>query len=114
MNVCSASGIVLDAFLGARQYSVNPKQFAQVREAAGQCSPKPQQFTQEILTTPGARIATIPNGSVLLNALLGQQSSYFRLSTYVSAGSTEFAFYSLLYRDGSGMVRPLLLTDTPN
>ena len=114
VNVCSASAVVLDAFLGARQFSVNPKQFAKDREASGQCFPKLQQFDKDIQNTPGTFIQSVPNGPALLSAMIGKQSSYFRLSTYVSAGPAEFAFYSLLYRDDSGKVRPLLLSDTPN
>ena len=37
-------------------------------------------------------------------------SSYFRLTTRVTLGTTEFTLYSLLYRGSGGKVTPLLRT----
>ena len=39
---------------------------------------------------------------------IGTNSSYFRLTTRVTLGTTEFTLYSLLYRTGGGKVSPLL------
>lgn len=124
LNRCSASSIVLNAFLGHEEYP-DPKRFARQRKAAAGCFPTRQEFQAAYSnTTPGG---TLNGGGQLgLSAqtgqqqtilqMVGDQSSWFRLSTYVSSGSTEFAFYALLYRDtsGTGLVRPILLSDTPN
>jgi general secretion pathway protein K len=40
--------------------------------------------------------------------LYGTNSSYFRLTTRVTLGTTEFTLYSLLVRGGGGKVTPLL------
>jgi len=42
--------------------------------------------------------------------LIGDKSSYFRLTTRVTLGTTEFTLYSLLYRTAGGKVTPLLRT----
>lgn len=41
---------------------------------------------------------------------VAEKTSYFRLYSWVSIGTTRFALYSLLHRDGSGQVRPVLRT----
>ena len=120
LNICSASPEVLNAVLGHREYS-DPKQFYKDRAAAGGCFPTLQEFSAAYTNTvPGGLSGG--NGGFGGNARpvnfalpINTTSSWFRLSTFVSAGSTEFAFYSLLYRDpGNGMVRPILRSDTPN
>ena len=115
LNVCSASPYVLDAFLGHQEYSADPRQFARDRAAAGGCFPTLKEF-QTAYTNTGSSGSPLNTGQ-LANFLrnFSEQSSWFRLSTYVRSGSTEFAFYSLLYRDStSGLVRPILRSDTPN
>ena len=47
-------------------------------------------------------------------AQFATNSSYFRLTSFVTIGSTEFNLYSLLYQDATGSVRPLLRSYTPD
>jgi hypothetical protein len=43
-----------------------------------------------------------------LSKYYGTKSDYFRLTTHVTLGTTEFTLYSLLLRGGGGRVTPLL------
>ena len=45
---------------------------------------------------------------------IAQVSSYFRLTSFITIGSAEFNLYSLLYREGTGTVRPLLRSYAPD
>lgn len=113
VNYCSASAQVLNAFLGHQEYS-DPAQFAKDRAAAGGCFPSQAEF-QAAFANTGTGPLGVAQQSTFLQNFTAQTSSWFRLSTYVSAGPTEFAFYSLLYRDpSSGKVRVILRSDTPN
>ena len=103
INVCLATPIVLDALhalaenpTATVEYSqLDPVQFAKNR--AGGCYP-----TETTLKTVvgGAKIAT----------RISSTTGYFSLHTLVSIGTTRFALYSLMQRDGSGQIRPILRT----
>ena len=117
LNLCSASPIVLDAFLGHREYSVDPHRFARDREAAGGCFPSLKEFQTAFSNMlPAGAFGGASTTWTQIEPLIGDESSYFRLSTFVSAGSTEFAFDSLLYQDDGddGKVLTVLRSDTPN
>ncbi len=58
--------------------------------------------------TPGAPVA---QG---VQALVGQSTNYFRLTSDVTIGSTEFNLYSLLYMDTGYAVRPIQRSFTPD
>ena len=47
-------------------------------------------------------------------AEFGTNSSYFRLTSFVTIGAAEFNLYSLMYQDAQGSVRPLLRSYTPD
>jgi general secretion pathway protein K len=134
LNVCSASPQVLDAYLSITQFSSDPKQFAQDRASKGGCFPTLNDYSAAYKTAPivmsGAGAGGLsaggpsagpgagPNGPTLpgFTQLFTDKSSYFRLTSLVTAGPTEFAVYSLLYRpDGPPyLVRPILRSFTPN
>jgi general secretion pathway protein K len=94
INVCTAPGPVLDAFLGSghTEFGANADQLAQSRANTSGCFP------------------TLANYQAAFNQKLWAQaslkfkesSSYFRLSSFITIGSAEFNLYSLLYLDGSG------------
>ena len=138
LNVCSASPLVLDAYLGYTQFSSDPQQFAQDRKSAGGCFPTLLNYQNAYKsrpagagdlggpihlgeagggTPPGAQPVT-PRGANPqapgFTDLFTNQSSYFRLTSLVSSGPTEFAVYSLLYRTAGApfLVRPLMRTFT--
>lgn len=104
INLCSASGLVLDALAGVQQFSVDPAEFEKQREAAGSCWPNVPQFMAGV--SPSLR----PQ----LQSLVEQKSSWFRLTSFVGEGSTEFAVYTTLFLGQNGQVRPVMRTFTPN
>ena len=123
LNICTAPGMVLDAYTpGRREFSLDPAGLQKSRESAGACFPSLQEYQQAFqaatpakppLTTPGS--PTTPQGqSAESGAQFATNSSYFRLTSFVTIGSTEFNLYSLLYQDATGSVRPLLRSYTPD
>lgn len=127
INVCSASSLVLDALTGQKQFSADTGQFSKDRQSSSGCFPS----TQDVLTAAG----NVPTGGNTLGSngtpitpsgagtggtqqtlsnLIEQKSTYFRLTTFVDLGSTEFSVYTLLYQDPTGMVRPVMRSFTPD
>ena len=98
LNVCTASGVVLDALMeDQRQFSLmNPQDLAARRKEG--CFPT----TEDIRgTLDAARYDQIKD-------TIGESSSYFRATVWVTIGTTQFTLYSLLARGGAGSIRPLL------
>jgi general secretion pathway protein K len=123
INICTASGMVLDAFTpGRREYSLDPDQLLKNRESAGACFPSLQEYQQAIAASPQQPSTTTgttpkpggPSGGNTSATEFVTNSPYFRLTSFVTIGSTEFNLYSLLYQDQTGNVRPLLRTYTPD
>jgi general secretion pathway protein K len=125
LNICTAPGPVLDAYTpGRREYGVDPAGLQKSRESAGGCFPSLQEYQQALQSTAPAKTTTTPTTSNPNNAnnpnngnsgaQFATNSSYFRLTSFVTIGSTEFNLYSLLYQDATGSVRPLLRSYTPD
>jgi len=123
INICTASGMVLDAFTpGRREYSLDPDQLLKNRESAGACFPSLQEYQQAIAQSPQQPSTTTGKTASTGGGTGGNTSAtefvtnspYFRLTSFVTIGSTEFNLYSLLYQDQTGNVRPLLRTYTPD
>ena len=107
INVCSASGPVLDAFLGSghSDFGSDPQQLGKNRSSTTGCFP----------TLANYQAAFPPNAwTPTLSGKFGQASSYFRLTSFITIGSTEFNLYSLLYQDQTGAVRPIQRSFTPD
>jgi general secretion pathway protein K len=118
INLCTAPGPVLDAFIPGRQeFGLDPEGLAKNRQAAGGCFPKLSDYQAAGGgQTPAGQP---PGGTNRPNAQGGgakfeEHSSYFKLTSYVTIGTVEFNLYSLLYQDGQGQVRPILRTYTPD
>jgi general secretion pathway protein K len=114
INLCTAPGPVLDAFIPGRQeFGLDPEGLAKNRQAAGTCFPKLSDYQAAGGggTTANSTTSPKPGGG---GAKFDEHSNYFKLTSYVTIGTTEFNLYSLLYQDGSGQVRPLLRTYTPD
>jgi general secretion pathway protein K len=110
INLCTAPGAVLDAFIPGRQeFGLDPEGLAKNRQAAGTCFPKLSDY-QAAAGPPRSG----PNPQGFGGAKFDEHSNYFKLTSYVTIGTTEFNLYSVLYQDGSGQVRPLLRTYTPD
>jgi general secretion pathway protein K len=96
MNVCTASGLVLDA---TRNDPQNQKEFAGrnlEQDRQNGCFPVKNVYTG-VITDPANR------GEV--EKRVDEKSSWFRLRTNIRIGTAEFVLYSLLYREGGNRVR---------
>jgi general secretion pathway protein K len=101
INVCTADGVVLDALFALSATNTNYVQYSRLtpddlaRSRANGCFP---------------RKTVIGNNEPLISGRIDERSSFFRLRTWLSIGTAQFALYSLMYRDGAGKVRPILRT----
>jgi general secretion pathway protein K len=107
INVCSASGMLLDTLVGEthREFSLDPKQLAKSRES--QCFPKIQVY-------PASFGSDMDRWTNKVRYRVGQTSQYFRLTSIVTIGTADFALYSLLQREPTGQVKVLMRSFTPD
>lgn len=106
INICTASGHVLDAFIPGRQeFSADEAGLLKNRQSAGACFPSQSEYQQSFES---------PQGYTQASQMFGMTSNYFRLTSFVTIGTTEFNLYSLLYMDATGATRPLLRSYTPD
>ena len=130
LNLCTASPVVLDAYLDHEEFTQDPEGLAKNRTNAGACFPKLSDysvaFKDATQWTGAAPPAAGPSGQQAavppaqtgqtkgVQGAVGVTSSYFGLTSLVTIGSTEFNLYSLLYQDGQlRMVRPVQRSFTP-
>jgi|SRR6185437_13545002 len=116
LNICTAPGLVLDAFIPGRQeFGLDPQQLLKNRQAAGTCFPSLTDYQAAFggvqKPAPGGRPGQ-PGGQQ--GTQFSQTSNYFKLTSFVTIGTTEFNLYSLLFQDGTGNVRPILRSYTPD
>ncbi|MGH8202494.1 MAG: type II secretion system minor pseudopilin GspK [Steroidobacteraceae bacterium] len=120
INTCDASPQLLDALTGNQQFSSDPQQFTKQRQEAGSCFPSPADVQTAAANVQGGggtgttTGASGQNPQQRLSSILVQKSSWFRLTSYVTLGSAEFAVYTTLYQDPTGMTRPVLRSFTPD
>jgi general secretion pathway protein K len=98
INICTAPAPVLQSFAENLGSDYTPELLASERKSG--CFPDKQTFANVLGPTVAAQMATMYSDS----------STYFRLTTRVTLGTTEFTLYSLLYRTPGGKVTPLLRT----
>jgi general secretion pathway protein K len=97
INVCTAPGLVLDAIANLPgEYSTNPDALVLGRKNG--CFPDLNAF----------RNTVGPKNIALINGQYGDTSQYFRLTTRITLGTSEFTLYSLLLRGNGGKITPLL------
>ena len=97
INVCSASGVLLDALVGPTHQNygrMDPKELAKQREAG--CFPTKTVYSQEFGGPQSQDWSQV-------SQRVSEVSSYFRLTSIVTIGSAEFTLYSLLERDPQGI-----------
>jgi general secretion pathway protein K len=99
INVCTASGILLDAISGKTEYSSDPQQLLSRRQTDG-CFPTLPVYLASLNTQQQA----------LATGRLGQTTSYFRLRSFITIGTARFSLYSLLQRDGATQIHVILRT----
>ena len=106
LNICTAKPQILDAYLGHIEFSSDAPGFTKNRGASTGCFPQLSDY--QAAATNGGNAA----GWQQLSQKVQMTSSYFRLTSLVAIGSTEFNLYSLLLQDPTGQVRPILRSFT--
>jgi general secretion pathway protein K len=94
INICTASAPVLES-LAPNPEGYTPEVLANGRKTG--CFPDPQSFGNIL----GAQRTST-------SKYYGTTSQYFRLTTRVTLGTSEFTLYSLLLRGNGGKITPLL------
>jgi general secretion pathway protein K len=102
INICTAPALVLESLAQhlSGEYSGSPDLLINGRKTG--CFPELPAFTNILNSVPGT--------ATKLSGRFADRTSYFRLTTRVTLGTTEFTLYSLLYRSVGGKVTPLLRT----
>jgi general secretion pathway protein K len=95
INVCTAPAWVLES-LAPNLGEYTPEVLAVGRKSG--CFPDLNTF----------RTVVGPHSLAAINGRFDSKSQYFRLTTRVTLGTTEFTLYSLLYRGNGGKVTPML------
>jgi general secretion pathway protein K len=105
LNICSAKDVVLDAFMiGRQEYSSEQGSLDKSRASAPGCFP-----------TLAVYQSTFGQGFAAASAKFNTKSAYFRLTSLVTIGETEFNLYSLLYMDANGpLIHPIQRTFSPD
>lgn len=108
LNVCTASAYVLDAFSTQTTFSGDQGVgLAKNRETAPGCFPDLNSYTTQNLDASDLQLA----GS----GRFGTTSQYFRLSSLVTIGTSEFNLYSLLYMESPGyFIHPVQRSFSPD
>jgi type II secretory pathway component PulK len=99
INICTAPALVLESLADnlSGEYSRSPEILTAGRQSG--CFPDVPTFTNILGQAVAAKIST----------RFTDKSSYFRLTTRIMLGTTQFTLYSLL-KTGNGKVTPLLRT----
>jgi general secretion pathway protein K len=99
INICTASAQVLESLADnlSGEYSGSPDLLVNGRKTG--CFPEPAAFAN-----------ILGKSATGLTGQYKDSSAYFRLTTRVTLGTTEFTLYSLLRRSDGGKVTPLLRT----
>ena len=97
LNVCTASGVVLDALIeNVHEFGLSPEDLAKRRE--GGCFP----------TVADLRGSFGDEEYDKVKDAIGESSNFFGATVWVTIGTTDFTLYSLLVRGQGGLVRPQL------
>jgi general secretion pathway protein K len=96
INICTAPSEVLESLAPSLNGEYGPQVLAAGRKNG--CFPDLNTFR----TVVGAQ------GIAAISGRYGSTSNYFRLTTRITLGTTEFTLYSLLLRGNGGKVTPLL------
>jgi general secretion pathway protein K len=109
VNICTASGVVLDAFMykeNRTEFSLDPQGLAKNRASAGGCFPSANDYQ--------AAFGAPADYQALAQKYFATDSHYFRLSSLVTIGTAEFNLYSLLFQDQNGAIHTVLRSYSPD
>jgi general secretion pathway protein K len=108
LNVCTARAEVLDAFSTQTTFmSDGGAGLAKNREGAPGCFPELTSYKTQNLDANDLQLAG--------DKRFGTTSQYFRLTSLVTIGSTEFNLYSLLYMETQGyLIHPVQRSFSPD
>jgi general secretion pathway protein K len=98
LNLCSASGVVIDSLFPNSQRDFGGEQSPLKSNRERGCFPTVEDLTNAF-PDDDSRNAALPR--------IGTKSNYFRLTSIVRIGTSEFALYSLLERE-TKLVRPIM------
>ena len=96
INICTAPSEVLESLAPNLNGEYGPQVLAAGRKTG--CFPDLNTF----------RNVVGPQALAAINGRYGSTSNYFRLTTRITLGTTEFTLYSLLLRGNGGKITPLL------
>jgi general secretion pathway protein K len=96
INICTAPAVVLESLAENLNGEYTPEVLASERRNG--CFPDLNSFNAIVG----------PQNLAAISGRYGQTSQYFRLTTHVTLGTTEFTLYSLLLRGNGGKITPLL------
>jgi general secretion pathway protein K len=96
INICTAPSVVLESLADNLNGEYSPEVLANGRKTG--CFPDLNAF----------RNVVGPKFLAALNGKYDSKSQFFRLTTRITLGTTEFTLYSLLVRQNGGKVTPLL------
>jgi general secretion pathway protein K len=108
LNICSASGVVLDAVKGtSRDFSSDPEALDKNRATTPGCFPDKTSYKNAGIEA---------DAQAFVNQYVGTTSQYFRLTSLITIGTTEFNLYSLLRMDAAPtyFVHPIQRSFTPD
>lgn len=90
INLCTAPAALVDALFNSQQFTKNPQALAILRK--GKCFPTESDF----LTQNPSELQEIKD-----QVGIGTTSQYFRLTSLISIGTSQFALYSFLQRSNT-------------
>jgi general secretion pathway protein K len=96
INVCTAPSVVLESLADNLNGEYSPEVLANGRKAG--CFPDLNAF----------RNVVGPKNLAAIAGRYDSKSQFFRLTTRITLGTTEFTLYSLLLRGNGGKITPLL------
>lgn len=108
INLCTAAPEVLDSLIvGQREFTLARENTAELRKQ--RCYPSLQEFESRLTPEQKQELGGGSGSGGGGSKIIGEDSSYFRATIWVTIGTTQFTLYSLLYRaNGTNLVRPIL------
>jgi general secretion pathway protein K len=98
INVCTASGIVLDAVFALHETDVQHVEYSTLTD---------EEMLERRADSCYPQRSAITSGQPDMQQLTSERSSWFWLESWVTVGTAQFALYSLLQREGSNQVRAI-------